>query len=252
MMRIFLTCVLLSMVPRTAAAQSPKDCLRTGDQDLIIKACSALIKQEPRNADAFYNRGWAYLLQAVSEDFGSEMAEGKTGGHSKYNKAFQDFSKAIELNPSYLKAYWARATVRSSKSESERAIMDDYDRAIKIAPDNAEAYYERGGGYLKYDREELALADYTRAIAIDPNYADALINRGSIYVRKGDFFNAFQDYDKAIGANPRKALAYTVRGEAYAKKGDREHALADFRKALQLEPNDALAQADLGKLDAKP
>jgi tetratricopeptide (TPR) repeat protein len=106
MMRIFLPCALLTIVAGTVAAESPKDCLRTGDQDVRIRACSALIKQEPRNATAFYFRGWAYLEQAAGEDFGSLVVDGKKAGRSLYNKAFQDFSKAIEITPSYLEAYW--------------------------------------------------------------------------------------------------------------------------------------------------
>jgi tetratricopeptide (TPR) repeat protein len=252
MIRIFLTCALLAIAAGTAAAQSPKDCLFTGDQDVRIRACSALIKQEPRNATAYYFRGWAYLEQAAGEDFGSLVADGKKSGRSLYDKAFQDFSKGIEIDPTYLKAYWARATVRSERGESERAIMADYDQAIKIAPGNAEAYYNRGSAYLKSNKEDLALADYTKSIAIDANYADALINRGLIYQRKGDYFRAFQDYDKAIEANPRSALAYAVRGETYAKKGDKERAIADFRKALELEPDHSLAKAGLEELGVKP
>jgi tetratricopeptide (TPR) repeat protein len=250
MMRIFLICVLLS--PAIATAQSSKSCSSNGDDDAIIKACSTLIKGESRNATAYFNRGWAYLRKAEAGDFGSMVADGKRSERALFDKAFQDFSKAIEVNPSYLEAYWVRALVRSGRDESERAVMNDYDQAVKIAPGNAKGYYERGGAYLQYKKEDRALADYSKAIEIDANYADALINRGSIYKGKGNFSLAFQDYGKAIEASPRNALAYAVRGEAYAEKGDKEHAIVDFRKALELEPGHAIAEAGLEKLGVKP
>ena len=58
------------------------------------------------------------------------------------------------------------------------AAILDYDEAIRLDPNDALAYYNRG-----YDKGELrryaaAIADYDEAIRLDPNDAHAYFNRG--------------------------------------------------------------------------
>jgi tetratricopeptide (TPR) repeat protein len=251
--RILVSCILLTVAVSAAWADASADCAQYKDFELQIRACSALIKQNPRNAAAFYNRGMAYYIKAVAESFGS-MMEGGKGESSlpQYNKAFQDFTKAIEINPAYVEAYWGRAQVRSGRNENERAIMEDYDKAVKADPGNAEVYNKRGDTYYGNGKIDSALADYNKAIEIKPKYAEALINRGSIYEKKGDDVRAFQDYDRAVEADPQYSLAYVVRGEAYEKKGDKQRAIADFRKALSVDPERTSAKDGLDRLGVTP
>ena len=48
-----------------------------------------------------------------------------------------------------------------------------------------------------------AMSDYNKAIEINPNYAEAYNNRGIIYDKQGNFTQAMSDYNKAIEINPK-------------------------------------------------
>ena len=43
-----------------------------------------------------------------------------------------------------------------------------------------------------------AIIDYDKAIVLDPNYADAYYNRGNVKSELGQLEAAIEDYDKAI------------------------------------------------------
>jgi tetratricopeptide (TPR) repeat protein len=55
-----------------------------------------------------------------------------------------------------------------------------------------------------YDR---AIADYTAALRIDPNYAVAYYDRGLAYRAKGDYDRAIADYEAVLRINPNYSLA---------------------------------------------
>ncbi|MDH6098192.1 tetratricopeptide repeat protein, partial [Anabaenopsis sp. FSS-46] len=50
-------------------------------------------------------------------------------------------------------------------------VVADYTEAIKLNPNLALAYYNRGIVYRKQQKWDLAVADYNKAITLDPNYA---------------------------------------------------------------------------------
>src|SRR4029077_18900380 len=60
-----------------------------------------------------------------------------------------------------------------------------------------------------------AIAEYSEAIRLDPNFADAFYNRGLAREDKGNLDDAIQDFSRAIALNPRHALAYTERGSTF-------------------------------------
>jgi tetratricopeptide (TPR) repeat protein len=76
--------------------------------------------------------------------------------------------------------------------------------------------------------------DYTEAIRLKPDYAPAFYNRGNARSDKGDLEGALQDYSEAIRLKPDYALAFNNRGLARSDKGDLEGALQDYNEAIRL------------------
>src|SRR5262249_45593365 len=77
----------------------------------------------------------------------------------------------------------------------------------------------------KKSDNDRAIADSAEAIRVNPNYAMAFNNRGFAYAKKGDNNRAIADYNEAIRLDPRNALAFASRGIAYGKKGDNDRAI---------------------------
>ncbi|MFM2313566.1 MAG: hypothetical protein RLZZ04_2842 [Cyanobacteriota bacterium] len=103
-----------------------------------------------------------------------------------------------------------------------------------------QVYNNRGITYAKQGDFELAIADFNQAIQINPNDADAYYNRASIYFQLGKDELAIADYKRVIEIDPNNAEAYYNRGIAYAKIGKDELARTNLEKAKQL----FLAQSD--------
>ena len=80
----------------------------------------------------------------------------------------------------------------------------------------------------------MAIADYTEAIRIKPDYASAYNNRGNAYGDLGQHDKAIFDLTQAIRINPDDANAYHNRNLAYQKQGKKDLAEADRAKAKEL------------------
>jgi len=119
------------------------------------------------------------------------------------------------------------------QSKHDKAI-EDYSKSIDMNPNNAEAYGNRGLAYYNKGQYDRAIEDYNKAIALNPNLAWNYNNRGLIYGIKGQYDRAIEDFNKAIAINPNDADAYRNRGRAYYDKGFMEKAMADFQKACDL------------------
>jgi len=85
-----------------------------------------------------------------------------------------------------VQVYFNRAkTYEFTGSNRDQAIAD-YDQAIKLKPNHAEAYFRRGAIYLLGAEYDQAIADYDRALQLSPEYPDALYGRGAAKTHKGD------------------------------------------------------------------
>ncbi len=121
------------------------------------------------------------------------------------------YSEAIRLKPDYAEAFNNRGIARYAKGDLEGALQD-YSEAIRLKPDYAIAFNNRGAARFATGDFETALQDYNEAIRLKPDYADAFHNRGLARRAKGDLEGALQDYDQAIRLKPDYAEAFNNRG----------------------------------------
>ena len=116
---------------------------------------------------AFIASAWSLLDREVYEQAGVEWA--KRGRH---DLAVAWLSEAILLDPKAPQAYYARGNSRFILADYGKAI-DDYSTVIRIAPDHARSYYQRGLAYEKLGQPEKALADFQRRLDEAPTDVEA-------------------------------------------------------------------------------
>lgn len=108
----------------------------------------------------------------------------------------------------------------------------EYNIAMRLRPDYAEAYNDRGHSFhWKGGNGDAALADFTRAIELRPNYPTAYNNRGVVYMAGGHPEKGIPEFDRALELNPHFRNAYINRGNARLRLLQVRTALDDFHRA---------------------
>lgn len=150
-------------------------------------------------------------------------------------------------------AYVSRARAHFSKQDWDSSIAD-YDSAVRLVPDVAEIYDQRGAAYDRQGDRERAISNYSAAIRLNPSNPIAYSNRGLVHYKAGAYDRAIADFDEAIRLNPNYAAAYNGRGVAHSKSGDHRRAIADFTEAIRLNGfyanaynNRGIAYANIGE-----
>ena len=81
---------------------------------------------------------------------------------------------------------------------------------MELDPNDAGAYYVRGGILEKMNLLDESIEDFTSALRIDPNHFNAAYARGACENKRGNYLKAIEDYnfafekDKCLSTSPRK------------------------------------------------
>ncbi|MEO6733505.1 MAG: tetratricopeptide repeat protein [Ferruginibacter sp.] len=157
----------------------------------------------------------------------------------QYDEALENYSKAIQKDPSYTYAYLSRGNVYAAKNMPDLAIQD-YSTVIGLDPGYNLGYFNRGLAYHTKGKLDLAIQDFTKAIELNPAYKNSYYNRGNTYQLKNMPDLAIRDYNKAISLDPEYAFAYQGRGNVYYGRKRYDSAMLDYNKAVMLQPRNAV------------
>ena len=142
--------------------------------------------------------------------------------------------------------------------EYERAIYD-YNEAIRLRRENADAYTMRGVAYANLGQDERAIQDYDEAIRLDSFHAvtyevqqgdtlSSIAKRFGVLVIDLVGINQLSNENVIltgqvlqITVNHGKSEAYYNRGMVYFHFGQRDRAIKDFDEAIRLNPQFATA-----------
>jgi tetratricopeptide (TPR) repeat protein len=158
----------------------------------------------------------------------------------QYDKALADFSRAIELEPKNAWAWNARAYAYTLLGQHHKALADST-KAIELAPEHWGYWNRRGAAYLELRQYDKALADLNKVIELEPKNAVVRNNRGVCYEHLGRMEKAVEDFSRAIELNPTAALSWRNRGLIHARLGQWDKAAIDASKVIELNPKDANA-----------
>ena len=154
----------------------------------------------------------------------------------RHKEAIVDYDDAIRLKPNYAEAYYNRGNAKDILRRHEEAIAD-YDDAIRLKPDLIAAYNNRGGAKNELGRHEEAIADCDDAIRLKPDLAEAYFIRGNAKIGLGRREEAIADYDDAIRLKPDLIAAYNNRGNANSYLNRIDDARRDFETTIDLARN---------------
>ena len=162
-----------------------------------------------------------------------------------YQEAIGAYDEAIRLQPDFANAYVNRGLAKEKLGQHEAAIVD-YSSAIKVDPTLAGAYNNRGSAQRRLGQHFLALEDLNTAIQLDPHYVKAYVNRGNAKNSLGHPNEALEDFNTALDLDPGSAEACNNRGIAKATLMQLPDAIKDFDTAIELNPELANAYYSRG------
>jgi len=221
---------------------------KTNDFREKVRLYSKVIQLKPNHAAAYNNRGWAkYKLGSYEEGIKDatkslSLERNEYTYHTRgacymnlgrYKEAIGDFDRALAIAPDF----------EDAREDKERAQEKLNNQSQLTAKDYFEMALNTSNLYTK-------VRLYTKALKLDPNYAAAYNNRGWSKYLLGRYGEAINDANKAL-ALERDPNTYHTRGAAYMGLGQYNKAIADFNRALEIDPGFQDALTDKKKAQDK-
>jgi len=153
-----------------------------------------------------------------------------------FSGAIANYDRAIAMKPNHAEAHHARGFALKKLGRFEEALAS-YDRAVAIKPGFAEAHVNRGVTLQEMKQLDAALASYEQAIAVKPDFAMAHINRGNVLWNLQKIEAAIGSYDRGLEFMPDNKEALNSRGVALYALKQLDAAIASYRRALAVDPS---------------
>ena len=197
--------IKVAFINEAACPQSSEEAKRIGEvynADLVVWGNYTMARQDTNNIHVRYvalgrdqtpsQNYWANLGKlALSDVF--ELQEGRIGGsvedviywllgivhlkNEKYQSALTYLKQIqFQLTPEFSSVHHMIAKCYQGLERYDQ-VLEAYNTAIELNPNDANGYYNRGAVYQILRQNDQALADYLEAIRINPRHIKAHYNR---------------------------------------------------------------------------
>lgn len=150
-------------------------------------------------------------------------------------EALDLFEQSIKLAPNLAEAHYNRGEVLRKLQRIHEAFLS-YDEAVRLRPEYALAYLARGTALSQLGRRPEALGSFERAIQLKPDHAEAHFCRAAALFDLNQPNDAIAAYDRAIELKPDYAEALNNRAVALLELDRLSEALESCNRAIQLKP----------------
>ena len=210
--------------------QRVKDFIARMDNPLVRLEC----RQSNINPDTLIaiDRRMAQELRSIAEPKWEQLfMRGVSQSLIKqYTNAVNTYSEAIQHNPANPFLYINRATTRAEMIDFISSIDNSY-QSITLDSDPSKRLNSSSTRTYSYDE---AIDDVNKAIKLYPEFAEAYFNRANLMAISGKLPEAYDDYTRAIELNSNLGEAYYNRGLVQILMKDTRKGCLDISKAGEL------------------
>ncbi len=154
------------------------------------------------------------------------------------------FSQAVERNPKDLAAVneYLFALLAAKQPDKAKKVLDEY---LEKEPKNPLLWEMAGRFHLA--RREAAEAEtaFLKAIELAPDFTQPYYELGVLYIAQKKLPEADAKLSKVIEKNDKNVGAHTLLGVVRNSMGKIDEANKEYRRALELSPKNALAANNL-------
>ncbi len=150
-------------------------------------------------------------------------------------QGFDFLEKALQINPTYYDALYARSYYYMQTEAYEQAIVD-YNLLIKLYPQDPLLYLYRGQAFFHLENFVQAEEDYLNAYTLDSANVDICNSLGSLYFIIDLYQDAKIYLDQSIQIDPNNLFAYYYRAYTEYYLGMYETSFEDASVCLRIDP----------------
>ena len=132
------------------------------------------------------------------------------------------------------------AAVYLAQRSADSPQVESLERAIRLAPDNAEFPHLLGLRLSGADQDDFgAIANFRKAVTLNPNRGRYWLDLALVYQATGNFEKENEALQSALNAEPGNPEIAAEAGESFLVAGDANRALPLFHRALEQNPEAA-------------
>jgi len=165
---------------------------------------------------------------------------GKDDPSSEYNDiALVHARKAIELSPTFVRAYYETGQIYLNKKEPQNAI-EEFKKAAELQPDVGASYWYWGSVEAEMGNLDEAARVFEKAFTTKYSYmaSDAeLLKIAGLYVDRKNFSMLANIYERLMTLQEPNPQNHATLSYVYAQLGRINEAVEQARKAVSLDPS---------------
>lgn len=242
---------------------APRDYFLMGAAKYKCNACAQAIEDftmalslQKDYPDALYGRSLAYLcifeyklalkdIDAAISLRPKEVLYYECKGRIKTQSGdlkggLGEFENTIKRDSSVWQAWFGMGTTAHGLKDTAKAKLG-YDNALRLNPNYALGWFQRGNLFRERGLLPAALADYSQGITLAGGYVQLFEARAQTYLLSGRYVEAKEDAEQAIRLDASRAISHFYLGDANRLLG--EYSQADFNYDMATKLDKKMAQA---------
>jgi tetratricopeptide (TPR) repeat protein len=180
-----------------------------------LKTLADIMKIHPGDPEALFMLGMVYRDQGKTE------------------QAIGAFQSAVERNPDLVEA-WVILGDLMDRTHNPLALQY-FDNAIRVAPENVEAWHAKAYYLQNNNKIPEALEIYRHIHTMNSQYPEAYLNAAILLIYSDSLDAASKELNILEKIDPTNAAAWFYKGKIHQLRGEKEQAKACFEQTLRLD-----------------
>jgi tetratricopeptide (TPR) repeat protein len=181
---------------------------------------------------------WGKADSPVSEFISRAEHYKETG---EWREALVWYERATKIDPSEAFAWYSRGIAEEALGDDEEASQS-YSKALEQAagqPFEADIFFRRGNIRIRYEEWESAEADLEQAVRLVPNRAPPHLSLGITLQNLGRVDESIREFETTVALDSSQFRAYLRLAELFQQQGQMEKALAWTKRGQTVAPDEA-------------